>query len=146
MNRRYSLGIWGLALGYFIFYLPYCALIKAITTGLWQGPVSGFELLPATVIATAVVVLVIITAMGWWEYAGRRETLGLRIPFPSRWTLLSGLGFAVIIGTTTLAYTFSGVSILLALLMTRGGYSSWRRSSMASLNARSAGSPGQLWS
>lgn len=121
MNRRYSLGIWGLALGYFILYLPYCALIKAITTGLWQGPVSGFELLPATVIATAVVVLVIITAMGWWKYAGRREILGFRIPFPNRWTLLSGLGFAVIIGTTTLAYTFSGVSILLALLMMRGG-------------------------
>jgi protein-tyrosine-phosphatase/drug/metabolite transporter (DMT)-like permease len=122
VNRRYSLGIWGLALGYFIFYLPYCALIKAITTGLWPGgPVSGFELLPATVIATAVVVLVIITAMGWWKYAGRREILGFRIPFPSRWTLLSGLGFAVIIGTTTLAYTFSGVSILLALLMLRGG-------------------------
>ena len=33
-HRRYSLGIWGLALGYFILYLPYCALIKAITTGL----------------------------------------------------------------------------------------------------------------
>jgi protein-tyrosine-phosphatase len=122
VNRRYSLGIWGLALGYFIFYLPYCTLIKAITTGLWPGgPVSGFELLPATVIATAVVVLVIITAMGWWKYAGRREILGFRIPFPGRWTLLSGLSFAVIIGTTTLAYTFSGVSILLALLMLRGG-------------------------
>ncbi len=124
MNRRYSLGIWGLAFGYFILYLPYCALIKAITTGLlpgWQGPVSGFELLPATVIATAVVVPVIITAMGWWKYAGRREILGLSIPFPSRWTFLSGLCFAVIIGTTTLAYTFNGVSILLALLMLRGG-------------------------
>jgi protein-tyrosine-phosphatase len=47
--------------------------------------------------------------------------LGFRIPFPNRWTLLSGLGFAVIIGTTTLAYTFNGVSILLALLMMRGG-------------------------
>src|SRR5205823_6453827 len=64
---------------------------------------------------------VIITAMGWWKYAGRREILGFRIPFPSCWTLLSGLGFTVIIGTTTLAYTFSGVSILLALLMMRGG-------------------------
>ncbi|MGH8510068.1 MAG: hypothetical protein ACREU9_00525 [Gammaproteobacteria bacterium] len=121
-HRRYSLGIWGLALGYFILYLPYCALIKAITTGLVPGgPVSGFELLPATVIATAVLVPVMITAMGWWKYAGRRPILGFRIPFPSRWTLLSGLCFAVIIGTTTLAYTFNGVSILLALLMLRGG-------------------------
>ncbi len=121
-HRRYSLGIWGLGLGYFIFYLPYCALIKAITTGLVPGgPVSGFELLPATVIATAVLVPVIITAMGWWKYAGCRQILGFRIPFPSRWTFLSGLYFAVIIGTTTLAYTFSGVSILLALLMLRGG-------------------------
>ncbi len=35
--------------------------------------------------------------------------------------VLSGLGTAIIIGTTTLAFTFTGVSILFALLLMRGG-------------------------
>jgi protein-tyrosine-phosphatase len=35
--------------------------------------------------------------------------------------VLSGIGTALIIGCTTLAYTFHGVSILLALLLMRGG-------------------------
>jgi hypothetical protein len=124
MNRTYSLGIWGLVLGYFTFYLPYSALIKIITTRQWpglKGPISGFELLPSTVVATAVAASLLITLMGWWKYAGRRDCFGLSIPFPSRWTFLSGLGLAVIIGTTTLAYTFNGVSILLTLLLLRGG-------------------------
>lgn len=123
-NRRYNLGIWLLAIGYFVFYLPYSALIKIITTELLPGtggPVTGFELLPATVIATAITMPLIITLMGWWKYAGRRRVFGFHIPFPSRWTFLSGFATAIIIGTTTLAYTFRGVSIVLALLLLRGG-------------------------
>jgi len=123
-KRRFDLGIWGFALGYFIFYLPYSALIRVITRGLlpeMNGPISGFLLLPSTVIATAVMMPIFITLMGWWKYAGRREFLGKSIPFPSGWMYLSGFGMAVIIGTTTLSYTFSGVSILFALLLLRGG-------------------------
>ena len=123
-KRKYSLSIWLLALGYFSFYIPYSALIKVVTEGLLpgvDGKVSGLELLPSTVIATFVVMLLFITLMGGWKYAGRREFFGLSIPFPSRWTFISGIGFAVIIATTTLAYTFSGVSIIFALLLLRGG-------------------------
>ena len=35
--------------------------------------------------------------------------------------LISGVATAVIIGTTTLNYTFVGISILFALLLMRGG-------------------------
>jgi protein-tyrosine-phosphatase len=123
-SRKFSLGIWGLALGYFIFYIPYSGLIKALTTGVISGrsgPASGFELLPMTTIATAITMLLIITAMGWWRYAGRRICFGRSLPFPSRLMILSGLGTAMIIGTTTLAYTFSGISIVFALILLRGG-------------------------
>jgi hypothetical protein len=48
------LGIWSFALGYFAAYVPYSALVKAITSGLpvsMQGQgVSGLVILPATVI------------------------------------------------------------------------------------------------
>lgn len=123
-ERKYNLGIWGLGLGYFMFYLPYSGLIKVITSGAlpgMNGTVSGFELLPVTVIATFVGMFGFITAAGWWKYAPRRTMFGFDIPCPCRLTILSGIGFAVIIATTTLAYTFSGVSIIFALLLMRGG-------------------------
>ncbi len=116
--------IWIFALGYFAFYIPYSALTKALSSGSLpgtKGTISGFELLPATVIATAITVLLFISIMGWWKYAGRREILGISVPFPGFWTGLSGLSTAMIIATTTLAYTFSGVSIVLALVLMRGG-------------------------
>jgi protein-tyrosine-phosphatase len=116
--------IWGLALGYFAFYIPYSALTKALSNGElpgMQGRVSGFELLPATVITTALAMPVIITLLGWWKHVDSRRVLGLWIPVPSAGSAVSGLAFAVIIATTTLAYTFEGISIVFALLLMRGG-------------------------
>lgn len=123
-SRKFNLAIWGLALAYFIFYAPYSALIKIITNGLLPGggiPVSGFAVLPAAVVGTAVAMPIIITTMGWWKYAGRRRLFGLSIPSPGRVTLISGVCTAVIIGTTTLAFTFRGVSIVFTLILLRGG-------------------------
>jgi protein-tyrosine-phosphatase len=113
-RRRFKLRIWWLALGYFAFYVPYSFLIKIVTTRFWPGvgeTVSGFRLLPGVVVATALTLPAIITYMGWWKYARRPRGL----------IILSGLGTAIIIGTTTLAFTFTGVSILFALLLMRGG-------------------------
>ncbi|HKQ51284.1 MAG TPA: hypothetical protein VJT74_02875, partial [Pyrinomonadaceae bacterium] len=123
-GRRYKLVIWGLALGYFVTYAPYSALVKVTATGLWPGlgeRVSGFRLMPAVVVSTAVTLPLIISLMGWWKYAGRRSIFGVSIPFPGRLVFLSGLGTAVIIGATTLAFTFTGVSIVFALVLMRAG-------------------------
>jgi protein-tyrosine-phosphatase len=123
-RRRFKLRIWWLALGYFAFYAPYSFFVKILTTQMWpgiEGPVSGFRILPAVVISTAVVLLAIITYQGWWKYASRRECLGFSLPSAPAILLLSGFGTAVIIATTTLTFTFTGVSILFALLLMRGG-------------------------
>jgi hypothetical protein len=123
-GRTFGLGIWWLALGYFVFYAPYAALTKIVSQGLLPGvdhPASPFEMLPATGLATAVVTLLIITVLGWWRYLGRRNLLGVIVPWPMRRTLLAGLATAAIIYTTTLMYTFTGVSILLALMLMRCG-------------------------
>ena len=123
-RRRFKLRIWWLALGYFAFYAPYSFLIKILTTERWpgvDGSVSGFRILPAVTVSTAVVLLAIITFQGWWKYASRREFMGFSIPGPAALVLLSGFGTALIIATTTLAFTFTGVSILFALLLMRGG-------------------------
>ena len=123
-GRTFGLGIWWLALGYFVFYAPYAALTKIFSQGLLPGvdrPVSPFEMLPATGFATAVVTLLLITVLGWWSYLGRRNLWGVTVPWPMRRTLLAGLATAAIIYTTTLMYTFTGVSVLLALLLMRSG-------------------------
>jgi uncharacterized membrane protein YdcZ (DUF606 family) len=116
--------IWLFAFGYFACYAPYSALTKALTQGMLPGrdeAISGFELLPSTLIASVVGMYVFITAKGWWKYATHSTVLGRSVPRPTRWTFLSGLCTAAIIATTTLAYTFEGVSIVFVMLLMRGG-------------------------
>jgi hypothetical protein len=122
-KRQYGLGIWALALGYFISYTPYSGLSKAVTSGLLTGgrSIPGTVILPAAAISTALAVLLFITVKGWWKYGRKRWVLGLNLPFPRVQAFVSGIGFATIILTTTLAYSFSGVSIILALVLMRSG-------------------------
>lgn len=122
-KRTYGLGIWGLGLGYYLFYAPYSGLTKALSNGLLPGlgPVPGTVLLPASVMATVVGLLGFITVMKWWKYAGRREYFGVSIPFPRHLTFLSGICMATIMGTTTLAFAFGGISIVLVLVLLRAG-------------------------
>jgi protein-tyrosine-phosphatase len=116
--------IWLLALGYFAFYILYSALTKALSLGLlpgMTGPVSGFRILPATAVATSVVLVAFVAMGGGWGGLRRRRVLGLTVPVVGARMLISGVATAVIIGTTTLNYTFVGISILFALLLMRGG-------------------------
>jgi protein-tyrosine-phosphatase len=123
-KRRYSLQIWALGLGFYIFYTPYSGLTKALSSGLLPGTnglVKGTVLLPLSAIGTVIGMLGFITVMGWWKYAGRRNVFGVSIPCPRRLTFLSGVCMATIMGTTTLAFTFGGLSIVLVLVLLRGG-------------------------
>jgi protein-tyrosine-phosphatase len=123
-ERKFNLSIWVLGFGYFVFYTPYSGLTKAVTNGLLEGmprPLSGFELLPLSVMTTVLGIYSFITVMGWWKYANHRNILGFNIPFPTRATFISGLCMATIIATTTLAFSFSGASILFVLILLRGG-------------------------
>ena len=123
-KRRYSLLIWALGLGYYLSYTPYSGLTKALSSGLLpgtHGAVKGAVLLPVSAIATVAGMFGFITVMGWWKYAGRRQFFGIAVPFPRRVTFLSGVCLATIMGTTTLAFTFGGLSIVLVLVLLRGG-------------------------
>lgn len=115
--------IWWFAFGYFACYVPYSALTKALTSGLLPGheAITGFQLLPPSVIASLVGMFAFLTAMGWWSAATHREVFGVSVPTPQKLTLISGLCTATIIGTTTLAYTFQGASIVFMMLLMRGG-------------------------
>jgi protein-tyrosine-phosphatase len=123
-RRKYGLGIWWLGLGYYLSYTPYSGLTKSLSNGLlpgMHGPVRGTVLLPISAVATVVGMFLFITVMDWWKFAGRREFFGRSIPFPRRLTFFSGVCLATIMGTTTLAFTFGGLSIVLVLVLLRGG-------------------------
>lgn len=121
---RTDLGIWWLAFGYFACYAPYAALTKAVTKGLLPkqvAPMSGFEILPVSVAASLVGMFLFMTLKGWWKYATQWKLGGLSLPRPTFYTTISGIFTATVVITTTLAYTFTGVSIVFIMLLMRGG-------------------------
>jgi len=125
-GRRWAdYSIWFFAFGYFASYIPYSFLTKMLASGSLEAldgrPLAGFSLLPISVMASAVGMLIFISAMGWWKHAHHSRILGVNVPHPTRWTFLSGLSTALIIATTTLAYTFEGISIVFAMILMRGG-------------------------
>lgn len=117
-------GIFGLGIGYFAWYTPYAGLTKALSAGLLPGmdaTVGGLVLLPAAALGTLLGSALFLGCSGWWRYAGRREVLGRRVPWPGRATMTAGFFMSLVIATTTLNYTFAGVSILFMLLLMRAG-------------------------
>ncbi|MDH7448110.1 arsenate reductase/protein-tyrosine-phosphatase family protein [Aquimarina sp. 2201CG14-23] len=122
---KQKLSIWALALGYFAFYVPYSGMTKILSKGLFSDTatsISGFTLLPMVLIGTVLGFSIILILTGWWKQAGTVKILGINIPFASnKYTFFSGIATAVIIATTTLAYSFTGISIVFAALLMRGG-------------------------
>lgn len=111
--KRVDRIIWLFALGYFIAYTPYAALVKAMSAGRLPGlaGIDGLVILPSALAGTVIMLPVGIAVLGWWKY----------VRLPSRAMITSGFGTALIIATTTLAYAFHGISVLFALLLLRGG-------------------------
>jgi protein-tyrosine-phosphatase len=112
-----------LALGYFLTYIPFAALTRALAQGLVPGVDAhgGLTLLPAASIGVLIGMAGFLWASGWWRAIGVRELGGRRRRIPTRSMLVAGTAMAVIVATTILNYTFVGVSILFMLLMMRAG-------------------------
>lgn len=123
--QRKELGLLALGLGYFAFYLPYSALVKALANGLLPrlhgAPAPAFALLPAVALGSLAAMPVFVLLSGRWRDARRLPWRGRQLPWIGRETLVSAFWTAIVIGTTTLNFTFKGVSILLVLLLMRGG-------------------------
>lgn len=120
-----SIGIAALCFGYFAAYVPYSSMTKMITKGLFEGMngqgLSGFEIQPVAVLGSFLSMFLFITLAGWWKYATHSKILGISVPRPQWFTFISGICTAGVIITTTLAYTFDGISIVFAMLLMRGG-------------------------
>jgi len=132
---RKQISIWWFAFGYFAAYVPYSYMTKVLTEGLLVSPfpemtkdsvtVNSFEILPPTIFASIVVMIIFISILGWWKYATqwtlRLGDKKISLPRPRILTLLSGICSGLVVVTTTLAYTIEGVSIVFAMLLMRGG-------------------------
>lgn len=119
-----GLGIAALCFGYFASYVPYTMLTKLVTNGKIAGMekgFTGFEIQPIAVFASLVGMYTFITLAGWWKHCTHSRIGPFSFPRPQWFTFISGLCTASQIVTTTLAYTFKGVSIVLAMLIMRGG-------------------------
>jgi len=124
-TRLAAFGIAALCFGYFASYVPYSMMTKMITKGLVLGlggrGLTGFEIQPLAVLGSFVAMYAFISLAGWWKHATHSKVFGISIPRPQWYTFVAGICTAGQIITTTLAYTFDGISIVFAMLLMRGG-------------------------
>jgi drug/metabolite transporter (DMT)-like permease len=123
MERLSRLPIWFVSLLYMACYVPYIAITRSLATTPapeLQRPLTGLEILPASLILSAVWTYVFVWRAGWWRAAHLTHVGSWQLPRPTRWTALSGLGTALILFTVPLSFTFEGVSIPFMQLLMRG--------------------------
>ena len=115
--------LWLTSLLYIGSYVPYIMITRLLSTtkvAELQRPLTGLEILPASLILSGVLTYLFVWWSGWWRAAASVRVLGIRLPVPTRWTALSGMGTALILFTVPLSYTFAGVSIPFIQLVMRG--------------------------
>jgi hypothetical protein len=120
-SRPTPIELW--ALLYFLTYLPYAVLVRwlaSINYAPFGRSLTGLEVLPATTILSGVLTLLFAWLSGWLGHAHRLRLGALAVPVPTRWTLASGIGTALLLFTVPLSFTFKGVSIPYMQLLMRG--------------------------
>ena len=123
-SKSSQLGIWMFAAGYFACYVPYSAVAKGTSSGLLpglNGPTSGLATLPVIAVSALIGLIAAMFVCGWWDCFEWKRVGSMSLPLPRQITLGSGIATGVTGITTTLAYTFEGVSIVFMMLLMRGG-------------------------
>ena len=111
------------ALLYLLAYMPYVLAVRwlaSVTYPPLGRALSGLEILPATMILSGALTWVLVCLSGWSKDAHHRKVWGLSLPWPTRWTVLSGIGTSLLLFTVPLSFTFAGVSIPFMQLLMRG--------------------------
>jgi hypothetical protein len=122
-DRMSAFPLEGYVLLYLLAYLPNVVITKLVTSIPHPGlgrPLTGLETLPASLIISTVLTYLFIWWSGWHRDANAVMVAGRRIPVPTKYTLLSGLGTAMVLFTVPLSFTFEGVSIPFIQLLMRG--------------------------
>jgi hypothetical protein len=121
MRKRFPIELF--ALLYLLAYLPYVLAVRCLASVTYPPlgrPLSGLEILPATMILSGALTWIFVLLSGWSKDAHHRKIWRLSLPWPTRWTLLSGIGTSLLLFTVPLSFTFAGVSIPFMQLLMRG--------------------------
>src|ERR1019366_1944779 len=122
MTRR-PIPLLAITLAYLVMWVPYISLTRYLAVasqGALGRPLSGFEILPISLTASWAVTYLFFAASGWWKAAHQFKLGTISLPRPTRWTVLAGVGAALLMIAVPLSYTFSGVSIPFVELLMRG--------------------------
>jgi drug/metabolite transporter (DMT)-like permease len=123
VKRAHWLPLETIVLLYFASYIPNILLTKLATSGVHPDlgrALTGLETLPASLIVNLVLTYAFIGLSGWHRDANAVLLAGCRVPVPTRYTLLSGIGTALVLFTVPLSFTFTDVSIPFIQLLMRG--------------------------
>lgn len=122
-NLLAAMPIEGWVLLYLLLYLPNAMITKWLTSvdrpDLGRS-LTGLETLPASLTISLVLTYLFIWLSGWHRDAHGVVIAGRRLPRPTRYTLLSGVGTALILFTVPMSFTIEGVSIPFMQLLMRG--------------------------
>ncbi|MBK7115371.1 MAG: hypothetical protein IPH71_04970 [Proteobacteria bacterium] len=113
----------GIVVLYFVSYIPNIILTRLATSGVHPErgrALTGLETLPISLIVNLVLTYAFIWASGWHRDAHGKNIGGTRVPVPTRYTVLSGIGTALVLFTVPLSFTFTDVSIPFIQLLMRG--------------------------
>ncbi|HEU4625115.1 MAG TPA: hypothetical protein VFS52_10155 [Steroidobacteraceae bacterium] len=108
---------------YFVSYVPNILLTKLTTSTVHPDlgrALTGLETLPASLIINLVLTYLFIWLSGWHRDAHSVAIGSHRVPVPTRYTFVSGIGTALILFTVPLSFTFTNVSIPFVQLLMRG--------------------------
>lgn len=108
---------------YFISYIPNILLTKYTTSFVHPDlgrPLTGLETLPSTLTMNLVLTYLFIWLSGWYRHAHTAKLGSHVVPVPTKYTVVSGLGTALVLFTVPLSLTFTDVSIPFIQLLMRG--------------------------
>jgi hypothetical protein len=109
---------------YLVLWLPNIALTRALTmrpAGGLDRPFTGLEILPILTCMTTLAMWAFIGFSGWWRSAYTVKVLGVPLPVPTSWRLLSAIAGGMLAVTTPLSFTFPGVSVPFIQVLMKGG-------------------------
>lgn len=123
MSRLARMPLEGIVALYFVSYIPNIILTRLATSGVHPDrgrPLTGLETLPVSLIVNLVLTYLFIWLSGWHRDAHGVNIGGTRLPVPTKYTVLSGIGTALVLFTVPLSFTFTNVSIPFIQLLMRG--------------------------
>jgi hypothetical protein len=112
-----------LCFGYFFFYVITGIAVKYfLSTGEGYPGLHGMEYLFYNTAGGGVLATSVVLILKWYriDSLARVRILGMNVPSEIPYIVASGVCTAVIVPTTTLLYSFRGISVMVAMVIMRG--------------------------